>query len=80
MVFELDDAKLRRVEELFIQPEWLQTPHTVGYDAKMSANPFVAFEQIPPRSRYPVPIGQRALYHHDFPSMVRSVKVRLPSM
>jgi len=24
----------------------------VGYDQKMSANPFVAFEQIPPRSRY----------------------------
>jgi hypothetical protein len=52
MVFELDDAKLRRVTELFIQPEWLQAPHTVGYDAKLSANPFVAFEQIPPRSRY----------------------------
>ncbi|MDI6743166.1 MAG: fatty acid cis/trans isomerase, partial [Smithella sp.] len=52
MVFELDDAKMRRIEELFIQPEWLQRPHTVGYDAKMSANPFVAFEQIPPRSRY----------------------------
>ena len=52
MVFGLDDAKLRRVKELFIQPEWLQTPHTVGYDAKMSANPFVAFEQIPPRARY----------------------------
>ena len=52
MVFTLDDAKLRRVKELFIQPEWLQRPHTVGYDAKMSANPFIAFEQIPPRSRY----------------------------
>ncbi len=52
MVFDLDDAKLRRVKELFIQPEWLQLPHAVGYDAKMSANPFVAFEQIPPRSRY----------------------------
>ncbi|KUG22655.1 fatty acid cistrans isomerase [hydrocarbon metagenome] len=52
MVFELDDAKMRRIDELFIQPEWLQRPHTVGYDAKMSANPFVAFEQIPPRSRY----------------------------
>jgi hypothetical protein len=52
MVFDLDDAKMRRINELFIQPEWLQTPHTVGYDAKMSANPFVAFEQIPPRSRY----------------------------
>ena len=24
----------------------------VGYDPKLSANPFVAFEQIPPRSRY----------------------------
>jgi hypothetical protein len=52
MVFDLDEAKLRRVKELFIQPEWLQSPHTVGYDKKMSANPFVAFEQIPPRSRY----------------------------
>jgi hypothetical protein len=52
MVFDLDDAKLRRVKELFIQPEWLQPPHTVGYDAKMCANPFVSFEQIPPRSRY----------------------------
>jgi hypothetical protein len=52
MVFTLDDAKLHRVEELFINPQWLQNPHTVGYDVKMSANPFVAFEQIPPRSRY----------------------------
>lgn len=52
MVFELDDAKLRRFEELFIQPQWLQTPHQEGYETKLSANPFVAFEQIPPRSRY----------------------------
>ena len=52
MVFDLDDAQLHRVEELFIQPEWLQPPHLVGYDPKLSANPFVAFEQIPPRSRY----------------------------
>ena len=52
MVFVLDDAKLHRVEELFIQPEWLQFPHAVGYDTKLSANPFVAFEQIPLRSRY----------------------------
>ena len=52
MVFELDNAKLHRFQELFIQPQWLQPPHTVGYDAKLSANPFVAFEQIPPRSRY----------------------------
>lgn len=52
MVFELDDARLRRINELFIQPEWLQPPHLAGYDPKLSANPFVAFEQIPPRSRY----------------------------
>src|SRR4030042_1192897 len=52
MVFDLDDAKLRRIKELFIEPQWLQRPHTVGYDAKLSANPFVAFEQIPSRSRY----------------------------
>ena len=52
MVFVLDDAKLQRFDELFIRPEWLQPPHPVGYDPKLSANPFVAFEQIPPRSRY----------------------------
>jgi len=52
MVFALDNAQLQRFEELFIKPEWLQTPHLVGYDQKISANPFVAFEQIPPNSRY----------------------------
>jgi hypothetical protein len=52
MVFDFDDAQLRRFQELFIEPEWLQPPHRVGYDTKMSANPFAAFEQIPPRSRY----------------------------
>ena len=52
MVFQLDDAKLARFNELFIQPQWLLEPHTVGYEKTLSANPFVSFEQIPPRSRY----------------------------
>ena len=52
MVFDFDDAQLKRFQELFIEPEWLQPPHPVGYDPKLSANPFGAFEQIPPRSRY----------------------------
>jgi len=52
MVYELDDARMRRFEELFIEPEWLQEPRLVGFDPKISANPFKAFEQIPPRSRY----------------------------
>lgn len=52
MVFDLDDAQLQRIEELFIRPAWLETPHLVGYDPKISANPFAAFAQIPPRARY----------------------------
>ena len=52
MVVDFDDAALERYKELFIRPEWLQPPHLVGYDPKLSANPFISFEQIPPRSRY----------------------------
>ena len=52
MVFDFDDAMLNRFKELFIEPDWLQEPHLVGYDPKGSANPFVSFAQIPPRSRY----------------------------
>ncbi len=52
MVFDFDDAKLSRFKELFIEPRWLQEPHMRGYDPVESANPFVSFEQIPPRSRY----------------------------
>lgn len=52
MVVEFDDAEMARIVDLFLRPEWLQPPHPVGYDPTLSANPFVAFEQIPPRSRY----------------------------
>jgi hypothetical protein len=52
MVFDFDDSQLLRFNELFIKPEWLQPPHRVGYDPTQSANPFSAFEQIPPRARY----------------------------
>jgi hypothetical protein len=52
MVFDLDDNQFKRLNELFIQPEWLQPPHVMGYDPKLSAKPFILFEQIPPRSRY----------------------------
>ncbi|CAH2032676.1 fatty acid cis/trans isomerase [Trichlorobacter ammonificans] len=52
MVFELDEARMKRLQELFIDPDWLQVPRLVGYDPLVSANPFRAFEQIPPRSRY----------------------------
>ncbi len=52
MVFDFNDAKLSRFKELFIEPRWLQEPHMRGYDPIESANPFISFEQIPPRSRY----------------------------
>lgn len=52
MVYELDEARMNRFKELFIKPEWLRKPHLVGYDSKLSANPFKTFEQIPPRARY----------------------------
>ena len=52
MVFDFDDDKLSRFKELFIEPKWMEEPHLVDYDPSDSANPFVSFVQIPPRSRY----------------------------
>ncbi len=52
MVVEFDDAELARINKLFIQPKWLEKPHRVGYDMALSTNPFLAFAQIPVRSRY----------------------------
>ena len=52
MVVEFDDAKLTRLNELFIDTKWVEKPHYIGYDKKISANPFVAYFQIPAESRY----------------------------
>ncbi len=52
MVFRLSEAKLHRIEQLFIEPRWLEKPHVMSYQRKEGANPFAVFEQIPPRSRY----------------------------
>ena len=52
MVFPFGNEQYNRIEELFIAPEWQQTPFLAGYDKNKSANPFETFEQIPARSRY----------------------------
>ncbi len=52
MVVELDDARLARLRELFIEPEWLEAPHLEVEGDKAAANPFVIYAQIPPLSRY----------------------------
>jgi len=51
ILYPLDDAKLRRLSELFLESEWAPT-RLPGYDPEVAANPFVSFEQIPARSRY----------------------------
>lgn len=52
MVFPMGETQYKRTYELFLEPAWPTTPHLVGYGAKMSANPFETFEQLPARSRY----------------------------
>jgi len=53
MVFKFDDTFLARINKLFIETPWSETPVVeVSYDSKIASNPFVAFEQIPTKSRY----------------------------
>ncbi|WP_163340569.1 fatty acid cis/trans isomerase [Desulfopila sp. IMCC35008] len=52
MVFPLGKKQLNRINELFISPDWMESPHFVSYDAIESANPFKTYAQIPARSRY----------------------------
>ena len=52
MVYEFSDAKMKRYEDLFIQPEWNTQPYMPSYNIDSSANPFLTFDQIPAKSRY----------------------------
>lgn len=52
MVYPFGKEKLARVKELFLGPQWLKEPQRIGYDSEISANPFVVFAAIPPKSRY----------------------------
>lgn len=52
MVFEFSEQQYQRFHELFIDSPWPLPPRRVGYEQKLSANPFRAFEQIPARARY----------------------------
>ena len=52
MVVDFDDRRLARYRNLFIETEWLETPHVMPYEDRESANPFLIYAQIPPRSRY----------------------------
>ena len=52
MVYEFSDEKMKRYEDLFLIPEWNEKPHMPSYNIETSANPFLAFNQIPAKSRY----------------------------
>ena len=52
LVVQLDDARLQRIQKLFIEPAWPEHPHQEKLDTETGANPFLIYAQIPPRSRY----------------------------
>ena len=52
IVVEFDDEKLAKIKEQFIKVKWIEEPHYMDYEVKMSANPFISFYQIPAKSRY----------------------------
>jgi len=52
MVYKLNDAKLLRYKELFIDTKWDIKPHIPIYNANIAANALEVFEQIPAKSRY----------------------------
>ena len=52
MTYELSDSKMKRYESLFLKPKWEEKPYLPSYDIEISANPFLAYKQIPAKSRY----------------------------
>jgi len=51
IVYRLDSDRLSRLRALFLESDWEPT-RLPGYTPEEAANPFVAFDQIPARSRY----------------------------
>jgi hypothetical protein len=51
VVYELSDQRLARYRELFLEPAW-EVAELPSWEPLIAANPFKAFKEIPPRSRY----------------------------
>lgn len=52
MVVKFSEIELKRINQLFINVPWLETPHVMTYDKMISTNPFLLYAQIPVASRY----------------------------
>ena len=61
IVVVFDKNELNKIKKLFIEPKWLEEPHIMGYEAKLSANPFLVYAQIPSSSRY-----EFLLHHNEY--------------
>jgi len=51
IVYPLDDAKRSRLRELFLESDWTPTQFP-EYTPEVASNPFLAFIEMPARSRY----------------------------
>lgn len=49
--YRLDDARMQRWQQLFLEPDY-PVNSLPGYRPAVASNPFIAFVDIPPRSRY----------------------------
>lgn len=53
LIYPLDNAKWKRWQELFFQDNWeLEDANFPSYEAKVAANPFLAYQAMPADSRY----------------------------
>jgi hypothetical protein len=51
MPYALDDARLARLRELFLAPDY-EVTSLPSYESHVASNPFLAFREIPVRARY----------------------------
>ncbi len=51
MPYALDDARLRRMRELFVDADY-EVTSLPSYEGRIASNPFVAFRELPVKARY----------------------------
>lgn len=52
IVYGLSVEKMARFQKIFLDVDWLEEVVPPPYESEMGSNPFLAFQQIPARSRY----------------------------
>jgi len=65
LAYTLSDKRLRRVRQLFIDPEY-EVPALPSYDKVIASNPIKAFESLPPGARYRFLLDNARFYIEGF--------------